>query len=138
LVTVEITSSEYTGGAHGNYAVTYHCLDVQEQKIWALPDIIDIDSSKLKVLLDIAARQYFDLTDSASLQERLLVNEIPLTGNMYITPTGIVFSYQPYEIASYADGVISLFISFHDLKGLLKDAFIRRINLSRVRSSHFI
>ena len=33
------------------------------------------------------------------------ITEIPCGGNFYLTPDGeIVFSYQPYEVASYAQG----------------------------------
>jgi len=129
---VELISGEYTGGAHGNYNVFYHCIDVSRQQLWTLEDIMTADSSQLKVLLDIAARRYFRIADSGSLQERLLVQEVPVTGNIYLTPAGIVFCYQPYEIASYADGVIPLFIPYKELKYLLTDAFRTRMRLDNL------
>lgn len=138
LLTLEITSSEYTGGAHGNYTINYYCMDVVLGKIWALPDIMTVDSNKLKVLLDIAARRYFRTGDTAALQERLLVNEIPITGNIYLTPAGIVFCYQPYEIASYADGVIPLFISYRELKDMLHDTFRKRMRLDQASGGYII
>lgn len=138
LLTLEITSSEYTGGAHGNYTINYYCLDVALRKIWTLPDIMTVDSNKLKMLLDMAARRYFHTGDTSALQERLLVNEIPLTENIYLTPAGIVFCYQPYEIASYADGVIPLFISYRELKDMLQDAFRKRMHLDRTYGGHLI
>ncbi len=138
LLTLEITSSEYTGGAHGNYTINYYCLDMALRKLWTLPDIMTIDSSKLKVLLDMAARRYFRTGDTSALQERLLVSEIPVTENIYLTDAGIVFCYQPYEIASYADGVIPLFISYRELKDMLQDAFRKRMRLDRTYGGHII
>ncbi len=138
LLTLEITSSEYTGGAHGNYTVSYYCLDVAYGKVWTLQDIMMVDSNKLKVLLDMAARRYFRTGDGVSLQERLLVSEVPVTENIYLTPAGIVFCYQPYEIASYADGIIPLFISYRDLKDMLQDTFKKRMRLDKTYQPHII
>ncbi len=138
LLTLEIINSEYTGGAHGNYSIQYVCLDSRMKKIWTLSDIMQVDSAALSVLLDIAARKYFNIREDHSLQDRLLVAQIQATDNVYITPKGLVFCYQPYEIASYADGVIQLYIPYRELWPLLQPEFIERIKLNKSYGGHVI
>ncbi len=121
---------DYTGGAHGNTVSTYYNFDLQNQKQWSLADIINPDTNKLKVLLDMAARKYFALNDTQPLQNKLLVNKVPVTDNFFITPAGIVFCYLPYELASFSDGDILLFISYHELDEMLTPAFKERMKIT--------
>ena len=38
-----------------------------------------------------------------------------VTENVYFTEKGIMFVYNPYEIASYAQGIISIFLSYEKI-----------------------
>ncbi len=53
-------------------------------------------------------------TVEASLQD---------TQNWYLGRNGLVFYFSPYEIASYAAGVITAEVSYSDLTGILNDAY---------------
>lgn len=128
LVT-EATVASYTGGAHGNYASSFANIDVAQQRIWKLDDIITTRSD-LRPLLNDAAIAYFGLTPGAGMENRLLVDEVPPTDNFYIGANGLSFVYNPYEIASYADGQITLFIPYKKLFHLLTPAFRQRKRLS--------
>ncbi len=128
---VEAQEYDYSGGAHGNTVSTYYNFDLQSQKQWTIADMVVPDTEKLTVLLDITARKYFGLSDGEALQGRLLVNKMPVTDNFFITRTGIVFCYQPYEIASFSDGNILLFISYNELSDMLTPAFRERMKMTR-------
>jgi len=129
LLVIEDFNADYSGGAHGNYSSGYICADVKQHRIWKLEDILTVDSSVLKPLLDVAARDYFGLGLNDALAGRMLVEEVPVTGNVFISDKGISFVYNPYEIASFADGTVALFISYDKLKALLTPAFISRMHL---------
>lgn len=120
---------DYTGGAHGNYGTSFMCYDVLQKKELKLTDILRVDSTTLSSLLEKKYRKDYDLSASTPISERLFVNKIPVSENFYFTTTGIGFTYIPYEIASYADGQINLWISFSDLKLLLNPDFAKRMNL---------
>lgn len=126
---MEMSGSEYTGGAHGNYGVSYMNIDMQQKRVWKMEDVMTIDSNKLNLLLDAEARRYFALSATESFEERLLADKVMPNSNICITPTGINFVYNPYEIASYADGIITLFLPYSQLKDLLKPAFKQRMGL---------
>jgi len=125
----EIGNGEYTGGAHGMYNASYLNIDVQGKRLWRLEDIMTVDSIKLQSLLEAAGRRYFNMSTTTKLEENFLVDRIMPNGNLYITGTGIMFVYNQYEIASYAQGVIPLFIPYTKIKDLLKPEFKERIGL---------
>lgn len=126
---MEYLGSDYTGGAHGNYGVGYLNIDMRQKKQWKMEDILTVDSAKLQKVLEDEGRRYFNIPAGAKLEESLLADRIIPNGNVYITATGITFVYNPYEIASYADGIITLFIPYAKIKELLKPEFIQRMGL---------
>jgi len=125
---LEDAVAEYTGGAHGTYSSSYQNLDLATSRSWRLDDIVR-DTAHLKPLLETAVRAHFKIKTGEQLGSRLLVDHVPVTPNVYLTPSGLVFVYQPYEIASYADGVIQLFIPYTGLMSLLSPEFINRQKL---------
>ncbi len=128
LVT-ELFQSSYTGGAHGNYGSSYANIDLQLQHVWRLTDIVT-DTGALRPMLNDAAIRYFSTRSGESMAGQLLVSEVPPTTNVYLTATGLTFVYNPYEIASYADGQISLFLPYRKLMPFLTPAFKGRMNLT--------
>lgn len=127
-VVVRNLSGEYTGGMHGYYSSTFLNIDVSGARSWQAGDVF-VDTIALKPMLNDAAISYFQLKPGKAMANRLLVDEVPPTGNMFITPTGIYFVYNPYEIASYADGEILLFLPYSKLTPLLTEAFRTRMKL---------
>lgn len=94
-----------------------------------MEDVMTVDSNKLNLLLDAEARRYFAIAATESFEDRLLTDKVMPNGNICITPTGINFVYNPYEIASYADGIITLFLPYSQMKDLLKPEFKQRMGL---------
>jgi Protein of unknown function (DUF3298) len=129
MVVLESLDYEYMGGAHGIYASSFTCADVQEKKVWELGDILTVDSTKLTSLLEQEARRQFGIKPGKDLSDRMLVDTIPVTHNIYFTRAGITFNYAPYEIASFADGEVSLFIPYNRLMDMLRPEFKKRMGI---------
>jgi hypothetical protein len=55
-----------------------------------------------------------------NLSEILLVDEIEVTDNFFLTGKGICFVYQPYEIGPFSMGEQEIYIPFSDIRNLLK------------------
>lgn len=123
IVTLEyFRLSEPSDAAHASYASYYSCLDMQEKRIWRLTDILNVDTLAISYLLEKSA-------ETDGLTERLDVGPIPITENVYFTNKGLVFSYNPYGIASFADGQVEIFVSFSELSSMLTTAFKTRMNI---------
>jgi hypothetical protein len=121
LLSMGFTQYSFTGGAHGNYATTVVSYDPARKKAIELKDVLKPGYEKaLQTALNQAARKRSGLSPDAGLDSTYFVEDIPVTENFYLTHKGMVFSYPPYEIASYADGQVVLFVPFSSLKTWLQ------------------
>ena len=60
----------------------------------------------------------YDKLTEVVTADSLLINdhkELPTADSVLITDSGLVFVYQPYSVASYAEGILSVEISDADL-----------------------
>ena len=128
LVVFGFLAEGYTGGAHPNHNSSYLTLDVTGRKTIHLGDILNVDTLKLRSMLETLVRKKFDMKPEDSLSSRLLVDTIPFTENFIISETGITFFYNAYEIASYADGDSDYYLSYSKLGDMLKPEFRARMN----------
>lgn len=126
---VELFTSSYTGGAHGNYASEYVNIDRSQNRNWSLMDMVT-DTNALRPLLNEAAIVYFEIQPGTRISDRLFVEEVPVSTNVFLSSTGLCFVYNPYEITSYAEGQIKLFIPFSRLIPYLQPAFRERMRLA--------
>jgi hypothetical protein len=122
-------SYAYTGGAHGNYGTSMYCFDVTARKQLSLGDLLSIDSITMQQLLEQHYRKQYAVPASTPLNTRLFVKKLEPNNNFYFSPKGLGFSYAPYEIASYADGEIKVWIPFAELKPYLNADFVKRMQL---------
>lgn len=129
IVVLDNNVYEYTGGAHGNYGSVYLNIDRQGKKLLRLDDIMHVDSSKLVPLLIAEARAHFELQKNQPLNARMFSDELYVPENFFISNKGITFSYGLYEIASYADGIIELFIPYDKIMPQLTPEFKQRMKL---------
>lgn len=132
IVVLDNNVYEYTGGAHGNYVSKYMNIDRESKKHWKLDDIMKVDSAQLIPLLSAEIRKHFDLQNNQPLSSRLFSDDVYVPENFHIGNKGITFSYGLYEIASYADGIVELFIPYNKIMNLLTPEFKHRMNLEAI------
>ena len=126
-----VSSSEYTGGAHGMYSNRYYTIDLSNWKKIGLDDIFQPDSSDTlsSILLNRLMKQ-LNVSSPDSLLELgyFDTEDIMATENFYLTDTGICWVYNPYEIACYATGQTSIEIPFKEIDSyILPDSPVRRL-----------
>ncbi len=127
LLLLESLYYAYEGGAHGNYGTTLTCYDVKNKREITLGDIVKADSSVLQPILEKRFRQQVGLKAGMSLNTVLFEEHLSTTDNFYFTEQGLGFVYNPYEIASYAQGTIHVFVPFSDLQPYLNTELVKRI-----------
>lgn len=128
-VVVDFLADVYTGGAHGNYSSTMYCFDVKNKKQMVLSDVIKIDTNSLQKILEKGLRKNYNIKPNERLSTVLFDNFLKPNKNFYFNANGIAFMYNPYEVASYAQGQIVVFIPFADIKSYLMPDFIQRMKL---------
>ncbi len=116
----------YNGGAHGNSSSQLLVVDKRNNKLLQLTDILTPAGIKtLPVLLEKAARSQFGIAAKAPLDGRLLVKNILPAEQFFMTDAGIGFWYNAYEIASFADGNVVLFIPLALITKYIQPTFIK-------------
>ncbi len=119
----------YTGGAHPNHSESNLIYDMKNQRMIRLSDITTMDSIHLQKLIETQFRKDYGLSPTDSLNKILFDNYLPPTENFAFSQQGIQFIYNPYEVASYATGIIYVFIPYKKLEGTLVPEFKRRMHL---------
>lgn len=109
------TSSYEPRAAHGMTKDSYVNYDLKDGKIITIGDVVTADGlDKLPEVLKTIAysmRNYIGPTELTAL---------PTDGNFYMNLDGdLVFVYQPYEIASYAQGIIEIPVPAYLISDLL-------------------
>ena len=115
---------EYTGGAHGNRYLLIQNYDLQTGDAVSEQDLfIDDYYEPLKVLLLEALIAQTDEAETKKDLRRLgySVADVVPNENFYVTPDGITYVYNPYEIAPYAMGCIQISIPWDSIRHLLRN-----------------
>ena len=104
LVTYIISRWSYTGGAHGMYATECHTYSLAGGYELSTADLFsERQLLGMEALLRRKLCEQYEAANDDELAERGFFPEyISLTENFRITPEGITFYYNPYDIGCYA------------------------------------
>ncbi|QHV94046.1 DUF3298 and DUF4163 domain-containing protein [Spirosoma endbachense] len=124
-ITVKIETYAYTGGAHPNSNLAFYTFDRETGKTLALTDLVE-DTTALLSVVEKAFRKQQDLLPQYNLEERgyfLRDGRFFLPANIGVGRDGLIFYYNPYEIAAYAVGPIEVTVPYEQLNGILRDSW---------------
>lgn len=128
-VIVKYFVDSYSGGAHNNYNTVMYCYDVKNQKRLTLADVVNIDSNALQKLVEKNFRIQYKIKPNEELTSQLFENYLKANNNFFFDNTGLAFMYNPYEVASYAQGQIVVSVPYKELKKYLNPAFVKRMGI---------
>ncbi|CAM3989406.1 DUF3298 DUF4163 domains-containing protein [Mucilaginibacter galii] len=123
LVGLEFNGYQFTGGAHGATMIKYLNWDVKANKKIELASLFKPGyEEKLTQVADSIFRKQENLSPTASLKENYFFKDekFSLNKNFLITPIGLKFLYNQYEIKPYAAGQTALDIPYAQIKTLLQ------------------
>jgi len=128
FLTFYIISYAFTGGAHGLETQEFYVVNLNNGKILTLDDIFHQGYEKeLTMTLTQKFKNLNSLKPVQQLTEAgFFTNEVKPNDNYYLTSEGIGFFYNHYEIAPYASSPNSCFITFNELKTIIKEDGILR------------
>ena len=123
LVGLEYNGYQFSGGAHGATFIKYLNWDVTGKKKILLSDLLKPGSEiELNKVAEKIFRKQENLTETASLKDNYFFKDdkFALNQNYLITPLGLTFIYNQYEIKPYAAGQTTLNIPYSQIKTLLQ------------------
>lgn len=124
ITTLQLTSSSYTGGAHGNSYITLQSFDKDGNSLH-ISDIIS-DTTQLSLLAGDELLGQEPFRDAASIKEAGLFidgDRLPLPQQAALTSTGLLLLYNSYEIGPYALGQIRIELPYQQLKEIINPKY---------------
>jgi hypothetical protein len=123
LIALEYGGYNFQGGAHGASFTGFVNWDGKTNKNVTLDDIlVDGYHTELTKIAEQIFRKNEKLTDTSSLARDYFFkdNKFALNENYSITPAGIKFVYNQYEIKPYAAGKTELLLPYSQIKKLMR------------------
>lgn len=108
----------YAGGAHGFGGNIYVVFDILKHRVVNIEDVLNRKGIRSlpkliqrQILKDRGVRSYEPITNAGLFEEGVT----HVSKNFYITPKGIGFHYNQYEIGPYAAGPFSVFFNYNTI-----------------------
>lgn len=124
IVTIELLSQLYfCGAAHGSYGVSYINFDLERGDTISLLEIIPSEMiGKLKSICKQKFKRKYQRSDDELI-------DFQLTSNYALLSSGLLFKYQPYEMGSFAEGAMEIFIPYNEIYGIINvnNSIVKRL-----------
>lgn len=121
--TLDVSSSSYTGGAHGMYGSKAYNYDKYSGKIIALDSLFNPHyREQLQAIAERVYREQNGLMpyDDLIKTEDWFENKFILPDSIGLGSDGLHLDYMPYEIKAYAYGTTSFVVPYHLLQSIAK------------------
>lgn len=116
----------YPAAAHGMPYRQYVNYSLTENRVMNISDVID--AAKNADLVNAIKERATEMEDAIGPTS---ITELPSNGDFYLNSNGeLVFVYQPYEVASYAQGFISIPLYPYEISQYLTPAAKTMFNLN--------
>lgn len=124
LLSLAFKYDGYQGGGHSNYYTDFINLDAQTG---ARLELHDVMSDGYEPLLDSIGEREFRSARKIPAEKTLLEagfdfqdNQFRASPNFTIEPSGLVFWYNPYDIADWAAGPTKISVSYAEIRDLIR------------------
>ena len=131
IVSLQFDEMQFTGGVHPNHKTIYYTYDTKLNK---RININDLFISNYENTLNEIGEKYFRMIKDIKPEETLndagyfIHDKFHVNDNFALTKHGILFYYNPYEIAPYGFGSTKLIIPYTEIKSIInKDSNIYHI-----------
>lgn len=106
----ETLVESYTGGAHGGQTLWYECFDLSTGSLYDFRYLFEGEWSDAirKVVYDKLVATYDILIESPEA--------LPISDSAMLSDSGVVLVYQPYEVAPYSEGIISVELTDEEIE----------------------
>ncbi len=125
LISLQVNVESFTGGAHGSYATNFVNIDPKTGTAYLLDAFLRPGYQPvLKELGERDFRLQRELDEATSLEDagfNFPENQFGLNDNYGFRKEGIVFFFNSYEIAAYAEGPTEILIPYEALRGWYKE-----------------
>jgi len=122
IISFAINESGYMGGAHGFYTQSFLNIDLDIMQAIKLSDVLlPSYEAELNVTGEKIFRQVRELALDVDLEKAgyWFDDGFALQDNFAVTPTGLLFYFNTYDIAPYAKGATEILIPYSEIQNLI-------------------
>ena len=120
MVSYEVSSSTYTGGAHPFTATRPFTYDLRNAKVLDLGNMfVPGSTDKLVGIIKGALARQLGVDVSKLDNAGIFASQLTYPGQPYIAGGGVVFHYNPYDIAPYAMGPVDVTVYPYEIDSIL-------------------
>lgn len=124
IVSLIVDCEEFTGGAHGELKRKVKNLDLDRECEISFSELFCDDKYPTRINAYIEQAMTEKPNKYADLWKRPLVSE---GQEFYLTKTGVVVFYPPYELSYYSRGFVEFEIPYAELEGYLNPEYVKKI-----------
>lgn len=118
VICIAITSYVDTGGAHGNTNIKFFNFNPLTGELYSKRELID-NYEGLSALIEKKLHDNLKLNSGEVTEDYFFGNKFQLPESIGYSDEGLIILYNPYEIASYSQGIIEFTIPYKEI-----DAFM--------------
>lgn len=123
LASVVLSSYQFYGGTHGMTVYSTVNYDLKNNKELKPADIFEPNSSYVKTISDYSIAEL--KKSLGEMQDDEMINDgagakADNFSNWNLTKKGLMFTFEPYQVAAYAAGTQTVIIPFEKLKDILR------------------
>ena len=122
ILSCAVEYSDYEGGAHGSYRIIYTNIDLNELVTISEEDLFVPDYFKRltdKIVQSLMKQYDAESPNSLLTNGFFTIEDIVPNNNFWLSDNGIHYSYNEYEIAPYAMGVIDVVVPYSELTEII-------------------
>jgi hypothetical protein len=125
VISIGFGNSTYEGGAHPNHFSFTVNFDLATGKKIELADLFKPNSNYLKVISDYSIKKLKEQQEEMTNDDEWLATGAGAKAENFrswsIKKTGIMITFDPYQVAAYAAGPQEVFIPYSELKSVLRE-----------------
>lgn len=118
VICIAINSYLDTGGAHGNTNVKFFNFNPQTGELYSNSELIE-DSVKLSKLIEKKLHENLKSKSNEPTEDFFFGEDFQLPESIGYSEEGLIILYNPYEIASYSQGIIEFTIPYNEIDDFL-------------------
>ena len=119
IISIAITTYLDTGGAHGNTNVRFFNFNPQTGKQYNKKELISNVQGLSEVIKEKLATEIKEETSEIIMEDVFFGKDFQLPETLGYSDEGLIVLYNPYEVASYSQGIVEFTIPFADVSEFL-------------------
>ncbi|WCO01503.1 DUF3298 and DUF4163 domain-containing protein [Psychroserpens ponticola] len=118
VISIAINSYLDTGGAHGNTNIRFFNFNPNTGELYTKNDLIS-NIEGLSNTIENQLKENIKSDSEEPIEDFFFGKDFQLPESLGYSDEGLIILYNPYEIASYSQGIIEFTISYNDINSFL-------------------